>query len=77
MAHIIFLNYYCVDPAATAPSLFFIGKSGTPLEIITTAPSLNDFDSKLTAILEKHGVKQQSSGKWVKVANFTDNYHHN
>lgn len=41
---------------ANAPSIYFIGKTGSPLEIITDSHSKVDFFKKLQLILQKHGL---------------------
>lgn len=41
---------------ATVPSVFFIGKSGTPLAIVTEPNSAEEFSSKLGTILQSNGT---------------------
>lgn len=44
------------------PSLFFIGKSGTPIEVVTgNTTSVEELDSKIKSILEKSGISEASS----------------
>lgn len=44
------------------PSLFFIGKSGTPIEVVTgNTASVEELDSKIKSILEKSGISEASS----------------
>ncbi|KAF5280474.1 hypothetical protein FQR65_LT03283 [Abscondita terminalis] len=52
---------------AKAPSIFFIGKTGSPLEIITELYASVDFLKKLQAILQKHGVN-------ITISKSTDNF---
>lgn len=60
MRFIIFLNM-SLDPKATAPSIYFIGKGGATLEIVTEPSSLKDFFNKVTEILKKGGIVPQST----------------
>lgn len=45
-----------LDKNVTVPSIFFIGKTGTPLDIITESHTIDDFLSKLTKILHSNGI---------------------
>ncbi|KAF5306551.1 hypothetical protein FQA39_LY08873 [Lamprigera yunnana] len=44
----------------SVPSIFFIGKSGVPLEIVTEVQSTTDFVITLKNILKKHGISDES-----------------
>lgn len=48
------------------PSLFFIGKSGTPIEVVTGATTtVEELDSKIKSILEKSGVSSGASSSLI------------
>lgn len=55
MFHLIFC---CTDKQVPVPSIYFIGKTGTPLEIITDVKDAKELQEKISVVLEKHGVKE-------------------
>lgn len=58
-AYMQFAQIYQLVPL---PSLFFIGKSGTPIEVVTgNTTSVEELDSKIKSILEKSGISEASS----------------
>lgn len=57
---IIFLNM-SLDSKATAPSIYFIGKGGATLEIVTEPSNSKDFLNKITEILKKGDIVPQST----------------
>jgi hypothetical protein len=44
------------DKQVPVPSIYFIGKQGVPLEIVTEAKDVKTFQDTLNAILQKGGM---------------------
>lgn len=45
-----------LDKQVPVPSIYFIGKTGSPLEVVVEAENVNNLLEKVSKILEKHGV---------------------
>lgn len=44
----------CLDQNVSVPSLFFIGKSGKPIDIITDVTSANDLSTRINSVIQTH-----------------------
>ncbi|KAL3286644.1 hypothetical protein HHI36_001143 [Cryptolaemus montrouzieri] len=62
-------QFNAIYPHNSVPSIFFIGKNGKPLEIITENIQTEDFNKKITAVLEKGEIITQPGSSSINMIN--------